>query len=288
MNLVNPYRFGNPFPVDLVSGFIHGWSTARKLRQAYSGFGMRVRNGSTGGSVFQIGFLNNVTNESQIPTFSGVNTIINDLYDQVGARDLTQSNTNFSPVVRNTSGVITKVSGRVYAQYDGSNDFLDTTGSATPITDKDCTVFVVFESQASDSNQTFFNERTANAFATNRIQSDTTNTVFRHSIYRPASGTTVLLAFSSQQPQSTKRCYIFRRSGNTIEAYDESGSLIDSDTASDIFPANTSFELGRFNGAGFEQYFGGKISELLINNTALSSGDMDLVRNNIKDFYSIT
>src|SRR5690606_29039958 len=133
-----------------------------------------------------------------------------------------------------SSGTIVKVSGRPYSQYDASDDFL-LTAPLFPITDKNSTVFIVFESQSSLENQLTFQE-SYNSTRFVNINSDTRNTTFLCGNYR-ADANAYQLFFDSQQPTTTKRVFILKRQGDVTDIYDESNVLIDSITTSDYFPS---------------------------------------------------
>jgi hypothetical protein len=267
---------------DQVTGAMHGFSNARKLIDSYTGALIRVRR-SNDNTESDIGVSGNELDQSALTSFTGANNgFIRTKYCQLTGRNLVQTtNANQPQIV--VSGSVVSVSGKPYAQYNGSSTVLET-GSATPICDDDSTVFVVFESQSGVSQQNVFQEiRILN----NRINiySDTRASDFLHSAYRANNVDSLFNNFSSQQPTSTKRVLALRRTGNLTEAFDENG-LVDDLTSSDVFSANTILELGRINVIGL--YFGGKIAELLIWNRALTSGEMTTVTNNIKSFYSIT
>jgi hypothetical protein len=268
--------------LDQVTGAIQAYSNARKLIDSYTGALIRVRR-SSDNTESDIGVSGNELDQSALTSFTGANNgFIRTKYCQLTGRNLAQTTTANQPQIV-ASGTVIALNGKPYAQYDGSNDFM-ATGSATPILDNDSTVFVVFESQSGETNQTVFQEiRIVN----NRVNiySDTRNTIFLHSGYRPNDVDNLLNNFSSQQPTSTKRILALRRTGNLVEAFDENG-FVDDLTSSDVFSANTILELGRLNEVSL--YFGGKIAELLIWNRALTSGEMTTVTNNIKSFYSIT
>jgi hypothetical protein len=269
--------------LDQVTGAIHAYSNARKLRDAYTGSALRVRR-SSDNTESDIGFTSDELDKTALAAFTvSTNGFKRTLYDQAGSRNLAQTtNANQPQIV--ASGTVIALNGKPYAQYDGSNDFM-LTGSATPILDDDSTVFVVFESQGVDDLRATL-EETRTSTPTHRvtINSDTRATLFRHSQYIPA-GTPFQPSFASQQPQSTKRVYAYRRTVNLVEAFDESG-FVDDITSSDIFAGDTILSLGRI--LQIPSYFGGKIAELLIWNRALTSGEMTTVTNNIKSFYSIT
>jgi 3D (Asp-Asp-Asp) domain-containing protein len=269
--------------LDQVTGAIHAYSNARLLRSAYSGNLIEVRR-SSDNTATGIGVSADELDQSALTAFTGGgNGFTRTKYDQVGSRNMVQTtNANQPQIV--VSGSVVAVSGKPYAQYNGSSTALET-GSATPVLDKDSTVFVVFESQSGVSVQGVFEDVNLSSFNQRVIFfSDTRTTIFRHSNYAP-DATANFIDFSSQQPTSTKRVLSLRRTGNLVEGFAE-GTKIGDITSSAGFSVNTVLELGRQLAGPF--YFGGKIAELLIWNRALTSGEMTTVTNNIKSFYSIT
>jgi hypothetical protein len=271
--------------LDQVTGAIHAYSNARLLRTAYSGNLIEVRR-SSDNTATGIGASGGELNQSDLTTFTGGgNGFTRTKYDQVGSRDMVQTtNANQPQIV--VSGSVVTVSGKPYAQYNGSSTVL-ATGTATPILDANSTVFVVFESQSGENIQGVFEELRADLSDIGKriiLISDTRNTLFRHTIYN-TSGTNYFLNFPSQQPVNTKRIFFYKKNGNDIDVFDQTG-LIASQTILDAFGVNTVLELGRQLAGNL--YFGGKIAELLIWNRALTSGEMTTVTNNIKSFYSIT
>jgi hypothetical protein len=271
--------------LDQVTGAIHAYSNARKLIDSYTGALIRVRR-SNDNTESDIGVSGNELDQSALTSFTGANNgFIRTKYCQLTGRNLAQtSNANQPQIV--VSGSVVAVSGKPYAQYDGSDDFM-LTGSATPVLDDDSTVFVVFESQSGTTLEGVFEELRGDLTPTNErvvVFTDTRATLFRLSNYQP-DGTARFVSFGSQQPTSTKRILALKITGNLVEGFAE-GAKIGDITSSASFSVNTAFFLGRLlNGSVF---FSGKIAELLIWNRALTSGEMTTVTNNIKSFYSIT
>lgn len=269
---------------DIVPNFIHGFSY-RKLRQEYSGNSIKVRR-SNDNATTSIGFDSNILNESAIGSFVGANDGFKEiLYDQIGSRNIIQETAAAQPKIV-SSGSIIKVTGKPFSQFDGVNDFMSAIETNASIMDKNCTVFVVFESQgASETVGTIFEEyRQPVPGSRIVINSDLRNSFKIISNYRPAStGNTTV--FSSNQPTSTKRLFCVRKTGNLFESFAE-GLKIGEITSSDVFLSDTFLQIG--NQISNQAWFGGKFAELLINGTSLNSVNMNLVEENIKDFYTIS
>jgi hypothetical protein len=271
---------------DLVVGFTHAYSFSRKLRSAYTGNAILLRIGTS--TTFPIGFANNEINESTMVGVSlGGNAYVSTVYDQIGSLNMSRLGLSNEPKIVD-AGTVIKVNGKVYSQFDGSNDYLFSS-TGTPITDKDCTVFLVFESQSGATAKGIFEEReTTSGLDAERVvlYTDTDASAPHYAVNYSPDGTTNLINFSSAQPASTKRVFILKKIGTTVSFYDETNTLIGSITSADTFSLNTYISIGRqLNG---NLYFGGKIAELLINNTALSPTDQTTVLNNIKTYYGIS
>jgi hypothetical protein len=118
-----------------------------------------------------------------------------------------------------------------------------TANLSAAILDKNSTIYLVYRSQGTSSNEGIFFEQTGTPGDRVGLLSDTTATVFRHTNYSPAA-TLTQLTYAAQQPTNTIRVVAYRKTGTTIEAFDENG-LVASTTVSQTFSANTFFELGR-------------------------------------------
>jgi hypothetical protein len=113
------------------------------------------------------------------------------------------------------------------------------------VLDKNSTVYLVYRSQNATTNENLFYEDTeASGNVSIGMLSDTRATTFIHTSYRPQGTTSpVTLNYASQQPTDTLRVVAYRKTGNTIEAFDENG-LIASATSSLTFSLSTKFYLG--------------------------------------------
>jgi hypothetical protein len=150
--------------------------------------------------------------------------------------------------------------------------------SAT-ILDKDSTVYLVYRSQGTASNEGVFYEQTSTLSNRIGLFSDTGATVFRHTNYTPAA-TVTQLTYAAQQPTNTIRVVAYRRTGSTVEVFDENG-LVASATNSETFTANTFFELGRQGAGGLN--FTGFCGAVIVR----TSADDNTTLNNIINFLKL-
>ena len=171
---------------------------------------------------------------------------------------------------------------RMYLSAVENNSFMQL-NNASSILDKNSTVYITYRSQNGLSIGGLLTERqTSNRRIA--IFSDTRDFDFRHSNYRP-SGINNPLSYASQQPQNELRVIAYRRNGNLVEAFDESGLVIDSLTSSDVFGGGTSLNL--FLQIIGPLYFRGHIAEVIIRETADSNPTLQEIINHRRDYYGI-
>jgi hypothetical protein len=155
--------------------------------------------------------------------------------------------------------------------------------SAT-ILDKNSTVYLVYRSQYTLSSQGVFYEQQATS-SQQRVGlfSATTASGFTHSVHRPATTVTVL-SYGGQQPTNTLRVVAYRKTGTTVEAFDENG-LVDSATVSETFASATFFELGRQAIGGLN--FTGFCGAVIVRTSADDNTTLNNIINFLKTEYGI-
>jgi hypothetical protein len=151
--------------------------------------------------------------------------------------------------------------------------------AANALLDKNCTVYLVYRSQATAAIEGIFFEQTSTDANRIGMFSDTRATLFRHTVYSPAA-TATLLDYPAQQPTNTIRVVAYRKTGTTIEAFDENG-LVASTTVSQTFSANTFFELGRQ--ASGPLWFTGFVGCVIVR----AQSDSNSTLNDIIDFLKL-
>jgi hypothetical protein len=148
------------------------------------------------------------------------------------------------------------------------------------VMDNNSTVYVVYRSQSSLEAQRLFAEwdNTANNRRI-RIDSDTRSTTFNHSIYQPQGSPLISTNYTSQQPTTTLRVVAYRKTGNLVEVFDESG-FVASAIVNDVFTNQTGLNL-MSGGAGtnFSGYFGAVIVR--------EQSDSNSTLNDIFDFLKL-
>lgn len=119
------FRGGVTPPLDVISGAYSAFSSARKLRSAYSGKCLRVRRASDDLQV-DIGFSGNDIDSAAIGTHcSGTDGYVAKIYDQSGnAQDLANTGTTAQPLIYTNGAVLTGSNGKVCMRFDGTDDFL--------------------------------------------------------------------------------------------------------------------------------------------------------------------
>lgn len=104
--IINPYNFKVPLLLDTYTGAAAAYSL-RKLRTAYTGYCIEVRR-SSDDTTQNIGFVNNVLDESALTTFCGAGDgFVKTWYDQSGnGNNLSQSTLTFQPSIVISGSVI--------------------------------------------------------------------------------------------------------------------------------------------------------------------------------------
>jgi hypothetical protein len=126
----------------------------RQLRIAYTGSAIRVRRASDN-TEQNIGFVNNSLDTSSLTSFcSGTNGFITTWYDQSGnGNNATQTTAANQPQIVSSGSVILQ-NGKPAVQFDGTNDFLDTSSFIASKTL--ASIFLVYSIIQNKQNQTIF------------------------------------------------------------------------------------------------------------------------------------
>lgn len=144
--------------LDTYSGAAAAYSL-RKLRSAYTGSAIKVRNSSN--SELDIGFVNNVLDTASLLTHCGSgNGFVKTWYDQSGnANDATQSTAANQPQIVSSGSILTLTgtgSARPILRFDGINDSL----SFSNITATEFTTFYPQKKSADADLSAWFTVRT--------------------------------------------------------------------------------------------------------------------------------
>jgi hypothetical protein len=141
--IINPYRFGIPFTgiLDTYSGATAGYSL-RKLRSAYTGYCIEVRR-SLDDATQNIGFVNNVLDESALTTFVGANDgFVKTWYDQAGSYNLIQSTNSKQPQIISSGSIITLNNKPSLQFIRASSHYLYTAAYSSKLSQPGTIVFV--------------------------------------------------------------------------------------------------------------------------------------------------
>jgi hypothetical protein len=173
--------------------------------------------------------------------------------------------------------------GKPFIFFDTASNRTMASASGASILDKNSTLYLVYRSQSGLSVESVFTEDDPLTTG-NRVTmfSDTRATLFRHSAYSPQV-TVNTPSYSVQQPVEQIRVVALRRTGNLIEAFDETG-LVDSITSSDTFGVDTRFLLGRQVATSF---FTGYFGTLVIRETSDDNTTLTNIINFLKTEYGI-
>jgi hypothetical protein len=226
--------------------------------------------------------INQGTLTSLFPLATG-EIVLNTLFNQgsSGVFSLQQTATNRARVA-DASKLPFAFNSMNYINFAVTARLVTSNLSAT-ILDKDSTVYLVYRSQGTASNEGVFYEQTSTLSNRIGLFSDTGATVFRHTNYTPAA-TVTQLTYAAQQPTNTIRVVAYRRTGSTVEVFDENG-LVASATNSETFTANTFFELGRQGAGGLN--FTGFCGAVIVRTSADDNTTLNNIINFLKTEYGI-
>lgn len=270
--------------LDLYPSASFGISTARKLRTAYAGNCMQVR--ETGGATdANIGFTANALNEAALTTHTGANNgLLTILYDQSGNSlnllgDAVTDSNNFKPPIV-TSGTIEKVNSIPSAFFDvaGFSDSMYISSGVAA--DSSCTILAVIERDATASDRVFIGGTTGSIFL--RFTSAHKLEIIREfeaSIYTttltvPLGLNAIAIVIDDAGTSSVRVNGIAAETFTTNVAPSQPIRLIG---GAQIQGNN----LGAF-------FFGGHISEVIVWPTAFNDTDRDAVVADAMTFYGIT
>jgi len=236
----------------------------RLLDSTYTGSAIRVRRASDNAEQ-DIGFDNNELDTAALASFcSGTNGFVKTWYSQTGSHDTTQTATGSQPKIYDSvTGVVTQ-NGKPAVDFDGSNDFLDSTG----LSETTLTSFHVAKPDQTNSGDAFlcWDGTTGSSFfrynSTGNMRVNH-NGGFTSTTTYTAAQNLVFALFST----SPKLGY----NGATAETGSATGKT------------TTGVRIGQ---KGNTDYFNGKAQEIVVWPSD-KSADRSGIETNINDFYSI-
>lgn len=261
-------------------------SVARKLRTAYAGSCLRIRR-SSDDTEQDIGFSSNNMDESSLTTFVGANNgFIQRLYSQGANDDWARNTTNANQPQLVSSGTVLEDSGNLKpnADFDGVNQVLlitDSSGTSRPasdiITAAAFTIFVVCKIDVFNTS--------VNPYDGGNIVGDRSGGSSYHGIKVWNSANLSIYNWDGAQ-QDIEITGAATGTRYQIESRHESGNLyIKTNTIGETSGASgdtqslaTQYSIG--------DIFDGKIQEVIVYNTALSSGDRSTILADIVAYYA--
>lgn len=246
----------------------------RKLRSAYSGNCIRVRR-SSDNTEQDFGFVNNILDTSSLLTFCGAgNGFVTTWYDQSGnAYNATQSTAANQPQIV-SSGAMLTTNGKNSIKFDGSNDFLATTG--TPFSATSNTLIAVSKQDSISAYRRLFNIGTyiSGRYLGSAIGTDDMLAVFNNAIFTCSGGVAI-----------TQNLSIMYNAG-TNGVLRNNGSQVNTVTATNTSYGNKNLFIGndQDNLAGY--YWNG-IGQEFIFYPSSQSANVAGIESNINTFYTI-
>ena len=260
--------------LDTYSGAASAYSL-RRLRTAYTGNLIRVRR-SSDNTEQDFGYdSNNVLDTAALLTFCGAgNGFVTTWYDQSGnANNATQTTAAYQPQIVSSGAMIT-TNGKNSIKFDGSNDFLATTG--TPFSATENTLIAVSKEDTISSYRRLFNigNYTNGRFLGSAAGTDDMLAVFNNATLTCAGGVAI--------SQNVSIMYNITTTGYLRN----NGAQVNTVTATNTSYGNVNLYLGNdsLNYAGY--YWNGIGQEFIFYPTE-QSANVTGIESNINTFYSI-
>ena len=259
--------------LDTYSGAAAAYSL-RKLSSTYTGNAIRVRR-SSDNTEQNIGFVNNVLDTASLLTFCGAgNGFVTTWYDQSGnSKNATQSAAANQPQIV-SSGAMLTTNGKNSIKFDGSNDFLATTG--TPFSATENTLIAVSKQDATGSYKRLFNigNFSAGRYLGSANGTDDMLAIFNNSTFTCSGGVAISQNVSIMYNITTTG--YLRNNGSQVNTVTASNS---SYTSKNLFIGNDEqSNVGYFwNGIGQEFIF----------YPSSQSANVTGIESNINSFYTI-
>lgn len=260
--------------LDTYSGAAAAYSL-RRLRTAYTGNLIRVRR-SSDNTEQDFGYdSNNVLDTAALLTFCGAgNGFVTTWYDQSGnANNATQTTAAYQPQIVSSGAMIT-TNGKNSIKFDGSNDFLATTG--TPFSATENTLIAVSKEDTISSYRRLFNigNYTNGRFLGSAAGTDDMLAVFNNATLTCAGGVAI--------SQNVSIMYNITTTGYLRN----NGAQVNTVTATNTSYGNVNLYLGNdsLNYAGY--YWNGIGQEFIFYPTE-QSANVTGIESNINTFYSI-
>jgi hypothetical protein len=283
---IDSYRFGGAqLLLDEYPGAAAAYSL-RKLSTAYTGSAIRVRR-SSDSTEQDIGFVNNELDTASLKSFcSATNGFVTTWYDQSGsARNATQSTSANQPQIVSSGSLILQ-NGKPSVQFDGSNDFLNRSESASNLFAANFSVFVV-NNVTGGSTRKFLIETTSvgsNVFSPGLEYNGVLPAKIQ--LFSGDTGTNVFTLSTNNFSGNIQRLVSALKNGTTIQEIFVNNASQGSTSPSVTTTIDvTGYNIGTFRSAN-DRFFGGNMQEIILYNSYESSNRTG-IETNINNFYSI-
>lgn len=247
----------------------------RKLRSAYTGYAIKVRR-SSDNTEQDIGFSSTFgLDTSSLTSFCGAgNGFVTTWYDQSGnGYNATQTTAANQPQIVSGGNVLT-TNGKPSAQFDGSNDYLATTG--TPFSATENTLIAVSKQNNVDNYNRLFciGEYNSGRYLGSNIGTNDMLAIFNNSILTCYGGVSTAQNLSIMYNNSTNGVLW------------QNGSQINTVTASTASYGNVNLYLGSDAQLRITEFWNGIGQEYLFYPTSQSS-NLTGISTNINTYYGI-
>jgi hypothetical protein len=270
--------------LDTYSGAAAAYSL-RLLRSAYTGSAIEVRRASDN-STQDIGFVDNELDVSTLESFcSGTNGFVTKWYDQSGnARDATQTTALNQPQIVSGGSVILE-NGKPAILFDGSNDFLNRTQSASNLFATNFSVFAVHKVTGGSTRKFIIESTSANSDVFNPSMEYNGNLPTNLGLFSgQVTGFTSTIGTNTYGNSQIIATGL--KNGTTIQEIFANNNLEGSTSPSRTPTINiTGFNIGTFRSAN-DRFFGGNMQEIILYNS-YESTNRSGINTNINHFYSI-
>ena len=270
------------YPLDISVGSVAtgAWST-RKLAAAYAGNALTLRRTSDDATQ-GIGFANYVLDFAAIQSFAGGLTgRIPTWNDQTGnSRDVTQATLVNQPVLLDTGAYFTTIGNYPGLDFRAAESINTAVATSTLVTTSAGTIFAVFNADTTTATAPP-DGRAVWANAGLNISLTLQDGVV---IAAGSFDTNNDIASNAGYSTGTSYIVVWRHGGGNLDLF------VNSDTAVATVAAGTSAALsGAFRvGNSPSTAFDGRIAELICYDTALSTGDIDLIGQAMAAPYGLT
>ena len=266
--------------LDTYSGAAAAYSL-RLLDTSYTGDAIVVRRASDSATQ-AIGFVNNELDTTSLESFcSGTDGFVTTWYDQSGnGRDITQTTAVYQPKIV-SSGSTVLDNGNPTIQFDGNNDYLNYTQTASNLFAVNHSYFTVHNVYGGSSRRFLIETTSATSTVFNPSLGYQTNNTLE--VYSGEANNASAFQ-SSVLTNGLRMATVLKQDVNSLELFVD-GILDTSSSASTPVSDITGYNIGTYRFAS-SRFFEGNIQEFILYDS-YESLNRQGIETNINDFYTI-